>query len=120
MDRTQEFTKKDIQENKGISCFAYFGLLFVMPLFGASDSEFALFHANQGIALFINELIFSIFIFVTHLLSPIAPAVFPIVRTILWFALSFSMIFFTCYGVINTLKGKAKELPLIGSMSILR
>ena len=120
MDRTSEFSKNDIKDNKGISCFAYFGFLFVMPLFGASDSQFALFHANQGIVLVINELIFSILIFVAHLLSPLMPGVFPIVRTILWFALSFCMIFYTAYGVINTLKGKAKELPIIGSISILR
>ncbi|MBR2861527.1 MAG: hypothetical protein IKB86_06790 [Clostridia bacterium] len=120
MDRTNEFSKKDIEENKGISCFAYFGFLFVMPLFGASDSEFAQFHANQGMVLAINQLIMIALIFVSHLLSPLYPAIFPVVRMLLWLAMSFLTIFFCAYGVINTFRGKAKQLPLIGSISILR
>ncbi|MBR6765363.1 MAG: zinc ribbon domain-containing protein [Clostridia bacterium] len=120
MDRTSEFKAKDIQENKGIACFAYFGFLFVMPWWAADDSPFAQFHANQGAVLAMNQLITCILVVVAHLLVPVAPAIFRILRTILCAVLILSIIFYTTYGVVNTLKGKAKELPFIGSIKVLR
>ncbi len=119
MDRTHEFNKNDIAENKGISCFAYFGFMFIMPLWAASDSPYAQFHANQGIVLAINELVLCVLMFVSHILTAYF-SVFRIVRTILWMVLFFGMVFYISYGVINTMKGKAKELPLIGSIKITR
>ncbi len=120
MDRTNQFENKDISENKGISAFAYFGLLFILPYFAASDSPFARFHANQGIVLFINQLIMCVFILISHILSSVLPSIFPIVRTLLLFVLYGFSIFYIIYGVVNTLKGKAKELPFIGQMRVLR
>ncbi len=117
MDRTCEFNKVDIEENKGISCFAYFGFLFIMPLWAASDSPFAQFHANQGIVLAVNELFMCVMIFVSHALavSNILPEIFRILRTILCAVLFLGMFFYVIYGVVNALRGKAKELPLIGA-----
>lgn len=119
MDRTTEFNRKDIEENKGIAAFAYFGISFIMPLWGASDSPFARFHANQGMVLALNELIVCILILVSHILVALSP-LFRYIRTILWFALVFAIIFYSIYGTINAMRGKAKELPLIGSMKIIR
>ena len=119
MDRTSEFNKKDIEENKGIAAFAYFGISFIMPLWGASDSPFARFDANQGMVLALNELIVCILILVSHLLVAISP-LFRYVRTVLWFALVIAIIFYSMYGMINAIRGKAKELPFIGSIKIIR
>ena len=120
MDRTQEFKEEDIQSNKGICCFAYLGFLFVIPLFAASDSAFARFHANQGLVLLIDQMILMVFILISHLLAPVVPSVFPIVRTLLLVVLYVFSIFSIFYGMVNTLRGKAKELPLIGSTKVLK
>ena len=120
MDRTNEFSKEDIKNNKGIACFAYFGLLFIMPLFSAGDSPFARFHANQGMVLAMDEIILIIFILIANLLSPIVPSVFPYVRLLLCVILFGGMLFSVIYGVVNTLRGKAKELPIIGKTTVLR
>lgn len=119
MDRTNEFNRNDIDENKGISCFAYFGFMFIMPLWAASDSPFAQFHAHQGKILAINELLLCVMIFVSHTLaiSNILPDVFRILRTLLCFVLICGIFFYVIYGVSNTMRGKAKELPLIGTKS---
>ena len=119
MDRTHEFNKNDIEENKGIAAFAYFGLSFVMPLWAAYDSEFARFHANQGMVLAINELIVCVLIILSHILVAFNP-LFRYIRTILWFALVIAIIFYSLYGTINAMQGKAKELPFIGTMKIIR
>ena len=117
MDRTDEFNRTDIEENKGISSFAYFGFLFIMPLWAASDSPFAQFHANQGKILAINELFMCVMIFVSHALAVanIMPDIFRILRTILCLTLFVGMFFYVIYGVVNALRGKAKELPFIGT-----
>lgn len=113
MDKTNIFTQKDIQENKGISVWAYFGLLFIIPYFAATDSPFAQFHARQGFALMLSELIFILFIFISNLISGFV-SIFLYVTLILFFVFFVFVWFFTIYGVVNTLKGKAKILPLIG------
>ena len=120
MDRTHEFNRNDIEDNKGISCFAYFGFMFIMPLWAASESPFAQFHAKQGIILAINELFMCVMIFVSHMLVPVAPEIFRVLRTILCFVLFVSMFFYVIYGVSNTMRGKAKELPLIGNSKFIR
>lgn len=120
MDRTHEFNRNDIEDNKGISCFAYFGFMFIMPLWAASDSPYAQFHANQGIILAMNELFMCIMIFVSHMLVPCAPEIFRVLRTILCFVLFIGMLFYVTYGVANTMRGKAKELPIIGKVKFIR
>lgn len=119
MDRTSEFKRNDIEENKGIAAFAYFGISFIMPLWGASDSDFARFHANQGMVLALNELIVCVVIFISHMLVAVNP-MFRIVRTILWFALVIGILFYSIYGTVNAMRGKAKELPFIGAMKLIR
>ena len=91
-----------------------------MPLFAASDSAFARFHANQGLVLLIDQMILMVFILIAHLLAPVVPSVFPIVRTLLLVLLYVFSIFSILYGMVNTLHGKAKELPLIGGTKILK
>ncbi|MBE7092477.1 MAG: hypothetical protein E7365_04795 [Clostridiales bacterium] len=120
MDRTNEFNKRDIEENKGISCFAYFGFMFIMPLWAASDSPYAQFHAKQGKILAINELLMCVLIFLAHILVPLMPSLFRMLRTLLCLMLFLSMLFYVIYGVTNTMRGKAKELPLIGTIKSIR
>lgn len=117
MDRTKEFTQKDIDENKDIAWLAYFGILFTVPIL--SESKYAHFHGKQGMILFIDEIIMGIFIFVCHILASyeIMPWIFRPLRTVLCIMFFVGMIFYVCYGVINVVKGKAKELPLIGKNS---
>ncbi len=122
MDRTNEFSKKDIEENKGISAFAYFGLLFIVPWFSASDSPYARFHAHQGFILMIDELFLSVCLIASYTLASVES-----LRVVCYFLTTFfiivlfgGMFFFIFYGVINTLKGKAKELPLIGRMKLFK
>lgn len=117
MDRTSEFSKSDIEENRGIAWLSYLGILFVVPFL--SDSEYARFHGRQGLVLFINELIMLIAILVCHALESnnILPWTFSPLRIILMLIFYIGMGFYVCYGLINSIKGRAKELPLIGKMA---
>lgn len=117
MDRTGEFSKADIDENKGIAWLSYLGILFVIPFL--SDSEYARFHGRQGLVLFVNELIMLIVILVCHTLASnnILPWAFFPLRIAFLLVFYIGMGFYVCYGLINSIKGRAKELPIIGKMA---
>lgn len=92
-DRTAEFDPSDIANNKVMAVLAYLGWLLLITIFAAPNSKFARFHANQGIILFICGFI-------------------PVVN--------FIAFIFCIMGIINAINGKAKELPLIGKIKILK
>lgn len=56
-DTTAEFDSKDITDNKVMAVLAYIGILFLIPLLAAPNSRFARFHANQGLVLFLAEVV---------------------------------------------------------------
>ena len=103
----QTFAPEDIEKNKVVSAFAY--LIFFLPLIVCSDSPFGRFHANQGLLLLIvsaaGTIIFSII---------------PIIGWILLPLFSIAVLVFAIMGLVNTLNGKALELPLIGKWRIIK
>ena len=56
-DTTAEFDSKDIADNKVMAVLAYIGILFLIPLLAAPNSRFARFHTNQGLVLFLAEVV---------------------------------------------------------------
>ena len=107
-DTTSEFDPADIESNKVLSLFAYLGILFIIPLIAAKDSKYARFHTNQGIVLFICGCIINLLSACIGWLS----WAFKILNVIL--------ILLAALGIINAVSGKAKELPLIGKIRILK
>lgn len=112
-DTTAEYDEQDIQKNKLISFFAYFGILVLIPLLGAKDSKFARFHSNQGLILcvaaivyyIINAVLLSLHMVWLSMLLSLVGLVF-----LVWFII----------GIINVVNGRAKELPLIGHFKLLK
>lgn len=103
----QQGDPQDIEKNKGIAIVAYF--IFFVPLLAAKDSRFAMYHANQGLLLFLMAL-------AVNVLGTIIPFIG-------WFLiLPFGMLFVIVLwvmGIINASQGKMKPLPVIGGISIL-
>lgn len=127
-DSTSQFDPDDIQKNKGISILAYFGILFLIPLFAAPQSKFARFHSNQGLVLCIFAAGYGILTgIITGILGSIAAATYSLamigvssVVTILLSLVGIVFLVFAILGIINAATGKAKELPLIGKIKILK
>lgn len=106
-DTTAQYTDDDIIKNKVMAILAYLGLLFLVPLLAAKDSPFARYHANQGILLFIVQVI------------GVAATQIPYAG---WAAGAIVNLFTTVLliiGILNAYNGKAKELPLIGRFRII-
>ena len=118
-DTTSEFDKADIEQNKGMAVLAYFGPLVLIPILAAKNSKFARYHSNQGLALLLAAVVYSI---AYGILSTIIYAISWRLGFIVSI-LSLVSILFTVLaviGIINAVNGRAKELPIIGKFKLLK
>mgnify|MGYP004473943133 FL=1 len=111
-ETTSEYDSRDIENNKVFAILSYIGILFVVGLIAAPKSKFARFHANQGLVLFIIEVALGI---VSGIVSFI-----PVVSSIVSAVIGLVSLVYMVIGICNAASGKAKELPVIGSISILK
>lgn len=118
-NETYKFDPRDIQENKGLACISYLGILFIIPMLVNKNSPFIKFHVNQGIVLLILDVILSFAARIVRTILYHIPFVswfawtIPTLVGILAFALAI-------YGLINAAQGQAKRLPVIGNIEIYR
>ncbi len=118
-DTTENYHNDDIEKNKTMALFAYLGPLVLVPILAAKDSQFARFHANQGLVLFIADIIFGIaYNIITSIILSISWRLYFLISIIGLFWLVFAVL--GIIGIINALNGKAKELPVIGNIKILK
>lgn len=106
-----EVDATDANNNKVMGVLAYLGILVLIPILAAKESPFARFHANQGLVLWIAEII-----------AGVAGAILgwiPIIGGLISTALSLASLALTIIGIINVCNGKAKELPVIGKFTLL-
>ncbi len=101
------FAPEDVEKNRVISALAY--ILFFLPLICCPGSPFGKFHANQALMLFIVAWVGNIALRFIPFIGAILNPIFGIV-----------VLIFSIRGLINTLNGQAKELPIIGSYRILK
>ena len=101
-DTTAEFDSKDITDNKVMAVLAYIGILFLIPLLAAPNSRFARFHANQGLVLFLAEVVLGAAGGVLGLI--------PFVGWIISSTIAIVCLAFMIIGIVNAANGKAKEL----------
>lgn len=126
-DHTADYDPQDISRNNIFAVLSYLSWLVLIPLLAAKDSKFARFHANQGLVLAIGGTALGI----------IRAIVVAILRTIIYaisYRLSFiitlvSVVFtllgiglgvLSIIGIVYAASGKAKELPLVGKIRILK
>ena len=115
VDTTNEFDPNDIQQNKVMAVFAYLSWLVLIPIFGAKGSKFARFHANQGLALAIAEIICWVVLGILVKLPAIG-WIFGLVEGVF----SLVCLVFTIIGIVNAANGRAKELPIVGKIKVLK
>ncbi len=111
-DTTAEFDSRDIADNKVMAILAYIGILFLIPLLAAQNSRFARFHTNQGLILFLAEVVLSAASGILGLI--------PIVGWIVSGAVGILCLALMIIGIVNAANRKAKELPLIGGFRLIK
>ncbi len=119
-DETGAYSQQDIDQNKVLALFAYLGILIVVPLTKLKESPFCKFHVNQGLTLLlaavawgvVASILGTIFWAISWALGSIMSAIFGLV----WLA----YVVFIILGIVNAAQGKAKELPLIGKIKLIK
>jgi len=118
-DFTQEFDPAEAKDKKVMAILAYLGFLVLIPIFAAKDSKYARFHANQGLVLFIVEMGIAIInIILNAILWRFAVA--SIILSVVFWLIYLGITILAILGIINAVNEKAKELPLIGKIRILK
>lgn len=106
-----------------MAVLAYLGILVLVPLLAAKESKFARFHANQGLVLLIAEIILTL---VQRIVSGVLLSIFwgsglmsalmSLIAVAVW---AFSIVMLIL-GIVNAANGRAKQLPLIGNITLLK
>lgn len=118
-DTTSQYDPADVEKNKAMGVLAYLSWLVLIPIFAAKDSKFARFHANQGLVLLIASAIFGVVRWVlSEILFAISWRLYFV--TVIISLLGLVFLALAIIGIVNAATGKAKELPVIGQISILK
>ncbi len=120
VDSTAEFDKQDIEDNRIMALLSYLFWLVLIPIFAAPKSKFARFHANQGLVLTIIGTVVGA---VLSIVGGILGAILSILGTIVGIigaVIGLAFLILAILGIVNAINGKAKELPLIGGIKILK
>ena len=119
-DETGNMDAEDVKNNKVFAIFAYIGWLVLIPILAAPNSKFARFHANQGLVLAIistgwaiaDAILVALFSFLFYPVGVIIGAVMGIA--------AIAFVALMIIGIVNVAENKAKELPIIGKIKILK
>lgn len=131
-DYTNQYAPQDIQEGRVMSILAYFGILFFLPLVVTPNSKYGRFHANQGLLLLLWGVAVGV---VNGILYAICRVIFgqevwgiyvgmsgagSFIYGLLSFLISVPGIYLFIVGLINAINNRAKELPFIGKIRIIK
>jgi len=115
------FNSEDVQNNKVMGILAYFGILFLIPLLAAKDSQYARFHTNQGIVLFIFDIVMWIISLVVNFVITFASlGILSFVGTIISNLLGLLCLALIIVGIVNACSGEPKKLPIIGNITLYK
>ncbi|MGI6743732.1 MAG: hypothetical protein ACOX4O_08750 [Eubacteriales bacterium] len=118
-DHTSKMDPNDIYTNKAMALLSYLGILVLIPLFAAKDSAYTRFHASQGLTLFIVEIVYTV---LNRLIMALFGKMFIIgpLFSMIFLALGIALLGLAVFGIICVVQNKAKELPFIGSLHIIK
>ena len=126
-DETSMQDASDVQENKFLALVSYLGYFFFIPMIVKPYSRYLRFHGNQGLTLCLY--LFAVSIVNTVITSIIGIAGYSgmgaliavtIINSIISFIFYGSFALLAGIGIYNAVKGRARELPVIGRIRILR
>ena len=113
-DLTKQFSEQDVAEGKLMSILSYLWILFFLPLVVCPNSKFGRFHANQALVLFIVGVVFGVIGSVVGILG------ISVLSWIVGMVLGLVDLALVLLGIYFAATGKAKELPIIGKIRIIK
>jgi len=117
-DSTYAYSEADISGNKGMAILCYISWLVIIPILTSRESPFVRFHINQGISLFILDVVCTLLFRALGFMFLLTP--FDFVIELADLAVSALILAMAITGIVNVCKGKAKEMPLVGKIRYFR
>jgi len=114
-----EVDPEDAEKNKIFGILAYIGILCLVPILAAKDSPYGKYHANQGLVLFLLEIVIMISLYIINVVVlSVIPALYMVtaILGLIWVAPLILLIL----GIINAAAGKCVPLPVIGGIKLLK
>ncbi len=105
--------------DKVYGVLSYIGILWLVGLL-AGKTEFARFHANQGLVLFIAEAVLGIAAGIVAVILNFIPIVGAIIAGLISAAVSLGSLALMIMGIVNVAQGQMKPLPVIGGFRIIK
>lgn len=98
---TNQPTGNGIDETRILAAISYIWILALVPLLLKRDNEFVMFHAKQGLVLFIIEVIGAFIFWI------------PVIGWLLWVL----VVVLAIVGFLSALQGKRVELPVVSMLA---
>ena len=130
-DETSGYKKNDIKPNKGMAILAY---IFVpIPLIFEKKSKYVKYHVSQGFNLFICYIIHALFYKLFYALTSYETYCnrngfeykcgqfdIPLLVKLPFLVIGLILFCFSILGIINVINGKARQIPVIGKIDLLK
>ena len=108
-------TEQEKKDGKIMAVLAYLGILVFIPILAARNNKFAMFHAEQGLALFVTwVIVFIAFRFIDPIFNNMINMYF-CGGSIIYLVVRLFLFVLAIMGIINAAQGNVKEIPVIGS-----
>lgn len=97
--------EKEVREGKIFAVISYWLFLCILPFMVKKDNRFAIFHAKQGLVLFI------------FLVAAFVCGNIPFIGYLTWRLLAFIYSIAALWGTIQALMGNYSRIPLISTIA---
>lgn len=119
-DETENYDEAAKNSGKAMSILSYIGFLVFIPFFAEKENPFVRFHAKQGMNLLIDGAIAMGAAWITNFIFMWIPVIrwfiIPFVNTAVYGGITALAVI----GIVYAAKGKAKELPIINKLRIIK
>lgn len=117
VDNTGNSNQNDQSNTILFSILSYIGILWLIPLLVEKNDKVVRFHVNQGIVLFIFDIIGSIAVGILSAIFVFIPVI-----SFLGVVIAFGILCFVLMiiGIVNAANKSEKPLPIIGKFQILK
>jgi len=102
----------EVESGKLMAILSYIGILCLIPYFAEKNNSFVVFHAKQGLNLFILEIIALV---AANILGGIMYMTYTLTSIV-----EIAVLIFSIIGIVYAAQGEKKELPVIGSIKIVK
>lgn len=113
-DDSNSFSKEEIESGNLMGIISYLSFLALIPFFCENKNKYVMYHTKQGLNLFVVYIIGSLGISIFTFLMP------TLITNLLTYAFNIFIIILSTIGIINVCNGKAKELPIINKLKIIK